>query len=122
MTNDEMIEVIRSLQDRVAALELRPIVDWYGLWSADVSYRSGAMVTHQGHLWIAKRSHSLTEPGSGSQESTGWGMILRRPKGGKLSANYARQLIELVRNHLAATGCPSSTPTAERQETINASS
>jgi hypothetical protein len=109
---------IEALDARVTALEARPIPDYQGVWSQGTPYNAGAMVTHHSHLWITKRSNNSDEPGVGAPYKTGWHMMMRKPKQPNMHPNTVKQLIELVRNHLAATGRIPSTPAADGHEKV----
>ena len=112
---------MQAIEARIVALETRPTLEYYGVWQSDRKYKSGSSVSHDGSMWIARRDFDLKRPGF---LESGWTLAVKKgkTKDPKLSENYARELIRLVRDHLAATGRSSSTPAAEGQETSNATS
>lgn len=71
------------LEQRVAALEARPVFEDVGVWSADKGYRNGNGVSHDGSFWLAKRD---TLPGERPGACDGFRLAVKRGRDGKNAA------------------------------------
>jgi hypothetical protein len=63
----------RSLEERVTALEQRPLSKWYGSHEPGRSYHECAMVTRAGGIWVATTETTET-PGNGA---TAWRLVVK---------------------------------------------
>lgn len=72
-------EAHRALRQRVAELEARPVHKAAGVWSPDLDYVQGDLVSHGGSAWVSNwKSRGLT-PGKNSA----WTLFVQRGKDGK---------------------------------------
>jgi hypothetical protein len=63
---------MRALQDRIEALEANQERKDWGVFQAGTAYAKGAVVSHNGAGWIARRDHAEGVPGS---PDSGWRMF-----------------------------------------------
>jgi hypothetical protein len=71
---DPLVQRIRVLEARIAELERRPMgVQYCGTWSQTELYRAGALVTHNGGLWVA-RSDTHARPGGADSH---WQLVVK---------------------------------------------
>jgi hypothetical protein len=81
------VTVLDDHATRIAALEAEMVrvrergLEYFGTWQPG-QYRPGSVVTHGGHLWIARVGTSAT-PGGSSEGARAWTMAVRRPKPSK---------------------------------------
>jgi len=69
---------ICPLEKRLEALEDRPSVKYFGVWSAGNEYRSGSMATHGGSVWHANKT-TRSKPG----ESDHWTLAVKHGRDSK---------------------------------------
>ena len=69
-----------ALELRIAQLEARPTMEYRGVWSKDLFYRSGNFVTHRGSLWHANVGSNAMEPGNVEHI---WTLAVKRGQNGK---------------------------------------
>jgi hypothetical protein len=65
---------LRSLEQRLGALEQKPHVKYLGVWKAGAMYEPGDAATHGGSLWICKAA-TRGEPG---KDFPGWTLAVKR--------------------------------------------
>jgi hypothetical protein len=78
---DSLAEVIADvvkaatapLKVRLAALEARPTVKYFGVHQPDLLYDEGSLCTKGGSLWIATR-HTAGRPGG---DDSGWRLVVK---------------------------------------------
>ena len=83
----EMMETIETmmrtrqarLEERVRAIEERPLLEDCGVWNARTDYHPGNCVVHDGSSWIAKTWHSREQPG----KSDSWRLMARKGRDGR---------------------------------------
>ena len=56
-------ERIKALEEEIAALKERPLLEDGGIWNAEKVYRPGAQVTHEGTIWVCLQLNSRARPG-----------------------------------------------------------
>ena len=59
--NEKIAAAVQPLERRIVDLEART---YQGTWQAQTSYRAGALVTHDGSLWVARSDSAGVRPGS----------------------------------------------------------
>jgi hypothetical protein len=65
---------IEQQQQRIAALEARPAVKYYGVHDDGTTYPERAMTTRSGGLWVATRGTTAT-PGT---DDSGWLLVVKK--------------------------------------------
>lgn len=70
---------VERLLARVAELETRPALKYYGIHKSGDGYPSQSVVTYRGDLWIARAATTAT-PGAGE---TPWQLAVRRGRDGR---------------------------------------
>lgn len=73
---------IKSLLDRMQALERKPDLVYYGVYKEGTAYSKGAAVTWGGSLWIAAET-TTAKPGEGTTGSRTWRLAVKRGSDGK---------------------------------------
>ena len=77
---DAIVKGIRAataqLEQRIAALESRPLQKWAGVHVSGMQYAEASLVTHQGSLWAAMKK-TTTTPGDSNSD---WRLIVKRGK------------------------------------------
>jgi hypothetical protein len=66
-------KVLPPLKARLAALEARPTVKYFGIHQPELVYEEGSLVTKGGSLWIATRS-TAARPGG---DDSGWRLVVK---------------------------------------------
>jgi hypothetical protein len=69
---------LAPLEARLAAIESRPAMTDKGVWSPNVEYLAGDVVSDRSALWTAKVRCKGLMPGDGG---LGWRLILKSPRG-----------------------------------------
>ena len=59
----EVIDACGVLAARVAELEARPTMKYFGVWEKSVEYPAGAFATHHGSVWHANIKSKGAAPG-----------------------------------------------------------
>lgn len=59
---EQIAEAVTPLKEHIAELEGKALTDG-DIWREGVSYRRNALVTHNGHLWLARRETNKRPPG-----------------------------------------------------------
>jgi hypothetical protein len=70
-----------SLEQRIAALEQRPTLEYRGTWERGAMYAAGNVVTHHGSAWVSRVNELRSEPGA---DFIGWQMIVKRGRDGRV--------------------------------------
>ena len=65
---------IAELEQRIKALEQRPLLKYAGVWRSGNSYAEGQLTTHQGGLWLSTDPTTSTPGTPGS----GWRLIVKQ--------------------------------------------
>ena len=71
---DPLTAHVRSIEQRLAALEAKPSVKYCGVWKPGGAYAPGDAATHKGALWICKAATT----GEPSKDFVGWQLALRK--------------------------------------------
>jgi hypothetical protein len=69
----------RRLEDRIRAIEQRPLLQDAGVWSRAAEYYPGDVCTFDGSVWVCKTHHAHGKPG----ESDAWRLMVKRGRDGK---------------------------------------
>jgi hypothetical protein len=71
---------LQAYEARLVALEARPTLDYKGTWAVADTYGRGAVVTHQGSLWICRSANVSRRPGT---DPNIWQLAVKRGSDGK---------------------------------------
>lgn len=74
----DMASLVLSLAQRIERLEARPQLKYTGVYEAGRKYIEGEVTTHQGGMWVCRRS-TMTKPGA----SDGWQLAVKSGRDGK---------------------------------------
>jgi hypothetical protein len=73
-------ERISTLEQRIAALEARPLgVRYAGVWDAETDYAPDMAVSSSGSIWIARSPSRGLRPGEGPE----WQLAVKRGRDGR---------------------------------------
>jgi hypothetical protein len=70
---------MRRLEDRIRAIEERPLLEDVGVWNPNSEYCPGMVCTFDGSSWVCKTWHRNGKPGS----TTDWRLLVKRGRDGK---------------------------------------
>ena len=73
---ERIAAAVQPLESRVVELEAR---EYQGVWEHDKTYAKGAMVTHDGSLWIARSASISVRPGT----TPVWQLAIRKGRDGR---------------------------------------
>lgn len=71
---------VKALEARVAVLEVRPTLEYKGIWQAGEFYQLGNAVTKDGSVWISRLNNTRGEPG---KDPTSWQLAVKRGRDGR---------------------------------------
>ena len=60
---DGLRPVLRKLEERIAELEKRPMLEDAGVWQERAVYRPGQVTTYKGSAWVCRQANSNERPG-----------------------------------------------------------
>src|SRR5690349_16454406 len=67
-------EQIAALEGRVAELQSQPGLKYQGVWTSDLTYAPGSVVTHAGSMWHANIQTKGVKPG---EDQAGWTLCVK---------------------------------------------
>jgi hypothetical protein len=67
-------EAIAPLLERIAQLESRPELKYFGAWDSRSAYSAGSLVTRSGGLWLAEQT-TIAQPGA---PDSGWRLVVKK--------------------------------------------
>jgi hypothetical protein len=70
---------MRRLEERIRAIEERPLLEDCGVWNKNSDYHPGMCVTFDGSMWVAKTWHRNGQPG----KCDDWRLMVKRGKDGR---------------------------------------
>ena len=80
-TMAEALGMVRGeLEERLTALEKRPVLTYRDLWREGTSYAAGDSVSWSGSLWAARADGLLERP---SLDSDSWRLVVKRGRDGR---------------------------------------
>jgi hypothetical protein len=68
-----ILEILKPLEAKIAALEAKPSVEYRGVHQTGTTYAEGNLITRSGSLWLALRETTQTPGQSGD-----WRLVVKR--------------------------------------------
>jgi hypothetical protein len=68
---------LQPINERLKALEAKPVMEFQGLWKPKQPYRKGSVVVHDGSSWVAKEGGTGHRPGT-DDGAKQWALAAKR--------------------------------------------